>query len=227
MDKDIKLYVGATCLSPNEQGEIEFKADGGLITKIPAIEIHERLSKAQSVEEVMQLLKGSGAYIQNENSRVIIIATPNGAQIFSKDEPSRKVTVDRDLPQYVVDQILAINDYSEPRAVEKILIANRIIENPDKEAERTYTSFRDNMSFENEADNVGNNNTMDNGEIARARIARDYRENPNSGIYKEDAKEISEEARRRELEEKYGKASNRDSNGNYIGEDKENSGPVL
>jgi hypothetical protein len=191
MDKDIKLYVGATCLSPNEQGELEFKADGGLITKIHADEIHERLSQAQSVEEVMQLLKGSGAYIQNENSRVIIIATPNGAQIFSKDEPSRKVTVDRDLPQYVVDQLLAINDYSDPRAVEKILIANRIIEDPDKEAE------------------LGRG-IAENSEIARARIARDYRENPNSGIYKEEAKEINEEDRRRELEEKYGKITRRE-----------------
>ena len=207
MNQDIKLYVGATCLSPNEQGELEFKADGGLITKIPATEVHERLSQAQSVEEVMQLLKGSGAYIQNENSRVIIIATPNGAQIFSKDEPSRKVTVDRDLPQYVVDQILAINDYSDPRSVEKILIANRIIENPDKEAELTYTSFKDNLSFENEAD-LGRG-VAENSEIARARIARDYRENPNSGIYKEDTQELSEE-RRRELEEKYGKAPRRE-----------------
>ncbi len=208
MDKDIKLYVGATCLSPNEQGELEFKADGGLITKIHADEIHERLSQAQSVEEVMQLLKGSGAYIQNENSRVIIIATPNGAQIFSKDEPSRKVTVDRDLPQYVVDQLLAINDYSDPRAVEKILIANRIIEDPDKEAELTYTSFKDNLSIENEAD-LGRG-IAENSEIARARIERDYRENPNSGIYKEEAKEIGEEDRRRELEEKYGKIIRRE-----------------
>ena len=210
MDKDIKLYVGATCLSPNEQGELEFKVDGGLVTKIYADEIHERLSLAQSVEEVMQILKGSGAYIQNENSRVIIITTPNGAQIFLKDEPSRKVTVDRDLPQYVVDQLLAINSVainSDPRAVEKILIANRIIEAPDKE-ELTYTSFKDNLSIENEAD-LGRG-IAENSEIARARIEGDYRENPNSGIYREEAKEISQEDRRRELEEKYGKITRRE-----------------
>ena len=201
MDNRVSVRIGGQCITPNEDGTLEFKTGGGMTTKIEMETLHEMVSRAQSVEAVIRELKDTGIYIGDENSRVIIVTTPNGAQIFSKDEPSRKVTVDRDLPEYVINEILAINDYSDPRAVEKILIANRIIEEPDKEAELTYTSFRDNLSFENEADNVGNSVT-EGGEIARARVARDFKENPNSGVYNAKTEELSEE-QRREFEEKY------------------------
>ncbi len=49
MDKDIKLYVGATCLSPNEHGEVEFKADCVVNTKIQAYEIQYRCWQSKTM----------------------------------------------------------------------------------------------------------------------------------------------------------------------------------
>lgn len=195
MENHVSIRFCGQIVVPNQNGELEFETGAGTKTKIPADELHTRLLQAQSFGEVEKYLKNSGAYIGSENSNIIIAETSNGTQIFSKDEPSRKIVIDKSIPESALEQILSINDYDNVRAVEKILIENGVIEDTEKEAEIINTFERDNLSFEQEADNVDSRDISDGGEIGASRLQRDMIENTNSGI-------ISEEERRRIDEER-------------------------
>lgn len=193
MENNITIRFAGQVIMPDDEGNMVFESGSATNTKLTAKEVHNRLLQAQSLEQALDLLKDSGAYIGTEGSRVMIVQTPNGTQIFSKDEPSRKIVVDRDLPESTIEQILSINDYDDGRAVEKILIENRIIENPKDEMEEVITSDIDNRSFEREANDVGRGENTE-GLIGEARVARDNLENPNKGIYSE--QELIERRRR-------------------------------
>lgn len=197
----VSVRVVGQCIMPNENGELEFESGAGTKTKIEATKVYERLLEAQSYEAALESLLGSGAYISSDNSRMIIVSTPNGVHIFSKDEPSRKITVDRIIPESTMQQILSINDFDEGRAVEKILVANGIIEEPNKDMEQIETFDRNNLSYENEADNVDSRNISDKGEIAAARLQRDLIEDPRSGIFSEEQIRNMEEERQRQIKE--------------------------
>jgi len=202
MNNNVTIRLAGQVIVPNEKGELEFESGTGTKTKIPGEEIHSRLLQAQSLEEAFDYLQESGAYIGMDSSRVMIAQTPNGTMVFAKDEPSRKIVVDRVLPEKAIQQILSINDYDDGRAVEKILLENNIIDEPDKEMEEVITSDIDNRSFEREAQNVGE---LDNSEglIAENRVARDELQDPYRGIYSEEQrKEMLE--RRKQLEREDG-----------------------
>lgn len=193
MENNITIRFAGQVIMPDDEGNMVFESGAATNTKLTAKEVRNKLLQAQSLEQAIDLLKDSGAYIGTEGSRVMIVQTPNGTQIFSKDEPSRKIVVDRDLPESTIEQILSINDYDDGRAVEKILIENRIIENPKDEMEEVITSDIDNRSFEREANDVGRGENTE-GLIGEARVARDNLENPNKGIYSE--QELIERRRR-------------------------------
>lgn len=202
MNNDVTIRLAGQVVVPNAEGELEFESGAGTKTKIVAEEVHKRLLQAQSLEEAFEFLQSSGAYIGADGSRVMIVQTPNGAQIFAKDEPSRKIVVDRELPEAAIQQILSINDYDNGRAVEKILLEHGIIDNTRDEMEEVITSDIDNRSFEREARDVGRGDNTE-GLIGEARVARDNLEDPNRGIYSE--QEYAERRRReREAQERSG-----------------------
>lgn len=202
MNNDVTIRLAGQVIVPNENGELEFESGSGTKTNIPAEEIHNRLLEAQSLEEAFEFLRESGAYIGGENSRVLVAQTKNGTQIFAKDEPSRKVVIDRDIPEAAIEEILSINDYDNGRAVEKILIAHGVIEEPTNEMEEVITSDRTTSSFEREASNVDSRDITDGGEISAARDARDMeREDRDSGIYSEEERRRIDEERMRQIKE--------------------------
>lgn len=197
---NMSIRVAGQCIVPNENGELEFETGAGTKTKLQAEDILDKIRQAQSVKEVLEMLQGSGAYIDMEGSRVMVVTTPGGTIILSKDEPSRKIVVDRDVSESTIEQILSVNDYDSIRAVEKILIENRVIEEPEKEMEQVDTSDRNNISLENEADNTDSKDITDGGEIGANRLQRDIRQNPYAGIYSEEQTREMIEQRRKERE---------------------------
>lgn len=209
---NVSVRFSGQCIVPNEKGELEFESGAGTKTQIQAEELQRVMLYSQSLEEALSYLQGSGAYIGAEDSRAMVFTTPNGTIIFSKDEPSRKIVVDRELPEAAITQILDISDYDDGRAVEKILIENGIIEEPEKEMEQVLTSDLDNKSYEREADNVDSKDVTDGGMIGEARSARDSIENPHSGIYSEEERRRIEVERlqKRKDEREFGKTEGMD-----------------
>ena len=205
MECNVSIRFCGQVIVPNENGELEFEAGSGTKTKIPAEEVHKRLSQAQSFEEAIEYLKGSGAYVGKEDSRVMVVMTPNGSQIFSKDDPGQKIAVDKDIPENVINEILNADGLDSIEAVERILISNNIIEEPEKEAERVKTINGGDLSFEKEADNVDSRSMLDGGEIANARLSKDMLEDPRSGIISEEAKRNFDEERLRKRKEERAK----------------------
>lgn len=194
MNNNVTIRIAGQVVVPNEKGELEFESGAGTKTKIPAEEIHTKLLEAQSLEEAFNLLQESGAYIGADGSRIMIVQTPNGTQIFAKDEPSRKIVIDRELPEAAITEILSINDYDNGRAVEKILVEHGIVEEPNKEMEEVITSDRDETSFDREASEVDDREIVNNSEISEARTARDMnRDEERRRIEEERMKKIREE----------------------------------
>jgi len=205
---NVSVRFCGQCIVPNEKGELEFESGAGTKTQIHAEELERVMLYSQSLEEALDYLQGSGAYIGAQDSRMMVFTASNGTIIFSKDEPSRKTVIDKDVPESVIQQILAINNYDDERAVEKILIENGIIEDPEKETEQVLTSDIDNKSFEREADNVDSRDVTDGGMIGEARSARDSIEDPDRGIYSEEARRRMEEERMKKIRE--GRAADKD-----------------
>ena len=192
MDAKVEIRMGANLITTNENGELVFEESAGTKTSIPAPEVNQIINQAQSYEEAIELLQGSGANISAENSRVMIASTPGGTQIFFKDEPGRKIVLDKEVPEHVAAEILSVDIFDDKRAVEKILEANNIIDNREEELETTVS--KDGASFElNTADNVMDNDITDGGAISQARAARDEREADEKGV-------VSEEMTREEME---------------------------
>lgn len=184
MEAKVQIRLGANLISTNENGELVFEESVGTKTSIPAPEINKILNQAQSYEEAIELLQGSGANISAENSRVMIASTPAGTQIFFKDEPGRKIVLDKEVPEHVQAEIISVDIFDDKRAVEKILEANNIIENRDEELE--VTAQKDGVSLEfNTADNVQDHDVRDGGAISQARLARDEREATEKGVISE------------------------------------------
>jgi len=192
MEAKVEIRMGANLITTNENDELVFEESAGTKTAIPAPAVNEIINQAQSYEEAIQLLQGSGANISAENSRIMIASTPGGTQIFFRDEPGRKIVLDKDIPESVVAQILSVDIFDDNRAVEKILEANNIIENREEELETTVS--KDGVSFEiNTADNVEDHDVTDGGAISQARAARNEREANERGV-------MSEEMTREEME---------------------------
>ncbi len=205
MECNVSIRFCGQVIVPNENGELEFEAGSGTKTKIPAEEVHKRLSQAQSFDEAIEYLKNSGAYVGKEDSRVMVVMTPNGSQIFSNDAPSQKIVVDKDIPENVISEILSVDGLDSIGTVERILISNNIIEDPEKEAERIKTINGGEFSFEKEADNVDSRSMLDGGEIASTRLNRDMLEDPKNGIISEEEKRKFDEERLRKKREEHTK----------------------
>lgn len=202
MNNRVVVRFAGGVVIPNENGELQFESGAGTKTNIHADEVHRRALEAQSLEEMLEIFKESGAYIGAENSRVLILETDNGTIIFSKDEPSRKLIIDKKIPEASLEQILSINDYDNGRAIEKILVGNGVIEDPRKEIEEVVTYDDTRASFERDAKDVDLRNVNENTEIGEARAARDMtREDRYSGIYSEEDRRRMEEERMRKIRE--------------------------
>ena len=209
METNIRIRFAGQVVAPNENGELEFESGLGTKTKIVAEEVHKKMQQAQSVEEALEFLRDSGAYIDMADSRIMIVATPNGAQIFYKDEPGRKIVVDKDIPESVMAEILSINNYDNGRAVEKVLMENGIIDAPEKEIDEVLTSEIDNISLEHKADNVDSRDITNGGEISSTRVQRELLSQDSSTIYNEEERRRIEEERLRKMKERTVKGMDR------------------
>lgn len=209
MEVEVIVRVGARVIKPNEKGEMEFEsAVGAEKIKVQAELVKNIARESQSFEELDGRFKDTGVAIGYENSKTTLIETTNGAHIFIKGEPGRKISV-KDITSEIKEELLSITDQDPINAARKIFEAHGWSKN---QIEEVITSDRDGVSVEREAQDVDSKDITDGSEIGAARLARDSQENTWNGIYgKEDSERIlssqlSDEERRL-IEEKMLKES--------------------
>lgn len=161
MNGDIKLNFGAHVMSINDKGELEFEGSGRAATNITNEEMEKMIFEAQSFEEVYENLRASGVYLTMAESKAVIMPINNGTVIFYNDgQVQDKITLDKELSPDVALQIEAAQNRDE---IEEILVANKIIERPEKETEREV--YRDGRA--ELVRDVRNNSAIDQNRYAR------------------------------------------------------------
>lgn len=161
MNGDIKLNFGAHVMSINDKGELEFEGSGRAATNITNEEMEKMIFEAQSFEEVYENLRASGVYLTMTESKAVIMPINNGTVIFYNDgQVQDKITLDKELSPDVALQIEAAQNRDE---IEEILVANKIIERPEKETEREV--YRDGRA--ELVRDVRNNSAIDQNRYAR------------------------------------------------------------
>lgn len=196
MEANVKVRIGVHVIEyDKESQEMVSSGSSAINTKLNAEEVLNRARQAQNFEQMIEIFRDANVNIAFEDGRTLLVLTENGAHIFLRDEPSRKLSTEK-MPEQIVEEILAINDFADGNAVRKILEAHGY---EKEQIEEIVSSNRDAMSFESPADNIDSKNIADNSEIGAARLARDSQENPNRGIFSE-KEQIEQLARMSPLE---------------------------
>ena len=169
MNGEIKLNFGAHVMSVNDKGEPGFESSGSARTSITNEEMEKMIFEAKSFEEVYENLRASGVYLTMTESKAVIMPVNNGTVIFYNDgQVQDKITLDKELSPDVALQIEAAQNRDE---IEEILVANKIIERPEKETEREV--YRDGRAeLVDEAEVVDERDVRNNSAIDLNRYAR-------------------------------------------------------
>ena len=169
MNGEVKLNFAVNLMSVIDKSESEFGASGSSRTNIVPKEMEDMIYKAKSFEEVYENLKASGVYLTIGDSKAVIKPVNSGTVIFYNDgQVQDKITLDKELSPDVALQIEAAQNRDE---IEEILVANKIIERPEKETEREI-SIDDKTEYVDKADNVDEKDIVEDSAIAQNRYAR-------------------------------------------------------
>jgi hypothetical protein len=159
-------------MSINEKGEPELGDASAREVNISNEEMEKMIMKAQNFNELYENLRGSGVYLEMENSKVVMMPVNEGTIIFFNDgQVQDKIVLDKEISPDVALQIQNAKDRDD---LEEILIQNNVIERPEEEMDKE-TTLNDRTVDIDRAENVNMHDELNmsrDSAIAENRYAR-------------------------------------------------------